>query len=142
MGGSTCDPSGVKFSSATLGLCCALACACGEGEPADDDLRLEDDGLVFAFGLDPEAPRVGVHVLHLTLTDNRGAPATEAEVLATPWMPAHGHGAPNDPVVSSEGNGLFRIEPIDFFMPGRWEVRVVARVGDIEAEVAPAWDVR
>lgn len=127
-----------------VALCAALAlaCACGADPAEADDARLEADGLTFAFQIDPDPPHVGPHVLHLTLTDASGAPAEDAEVTATTWMPAHGHGAPDDPVVSPEGGGAFRIEPVDFFMPGRWEVRIVARLGEVQSEVAPAWDVR
>jgi hypothetical protein len=55
-------------------------------------------------------------------------------------MPAMGHGTSVTPTVSAEGGGDYRIDDVDFFMPGLWELRT-QMTGAREDEVAPSFQV-
>jgi nitrogen fixation protein FixH len=66
--------------------------------------------------------------LALTLTDAEGRPIEGAAVTAGAWMPVHGHGAAA--TVTDVGDGEYAIDTV-LPMPGRWEIRVEARAGDV-----------
>jgi hypothetical protein len=46
-----------------------------------------------------------------------------AKVSVVLWMPEHHHGGPKV-TVTSDGAGGYRVSKADFFMAGRWEVRI------------------
>jgi hypothetical protein len=54
-------------------------------------------------------------------------------------MPSHGHGASVHPEVHPEGGGVYRVEQVVFFMPGRWELRTT--IGDGEDHAAPVFQI-
>jgi hypothetical protein len=51
-----------------------------------------------------------------------GTPAAVTITAEKPWMPKHGHGAPNFPVVTPGDPGSFTLSELDFFMTGYWAV--------------------
>jgi hypothetical protein len=52
------------------------------------------------------------------------------DVAVSGWMPAHGHGMPTTPVVTSLGGGRFEVTNLRISMPGDWELRVDVSAGD------------
>src|SRR5690606_2117903 len=105
------------------------------GSDPDDDagtLRIEAT-------LEPAAPRVGSHQLALAIHDADGAPVEGAEVVVEPYMPAHGHGSTETPVVTELGGGSYEAAPLVFTMPGRWTVTVEATAGGQRGERVFEW---
>lgn len=95
--------------------------ACG----ADDDT--DHGSLQITAHLEPDPPRVGPNALHIQVLDAAGDPVEGATLTVEPFMPAHGHGSSEDPVVTEQGGGHYRADPITFTMPGQWEVTIEAR---------------
>jgi len=51
-----------------------------------------------------------------------GNPIDGADLVASPFMPAHQHGPGVDPIITPTGNpGEYKIEKINLWMPGVWE---------------------
>jgi hypothetical protein len=53
------------------------------------------------------------------------APIEGANLIVAPYMPQHGHGAPNIPA-TEEGGGSYTLSPIYLKMTGLWEVTLKA----------------
>lgn len=68
----------------------------------------------------------GTNSFSLKLAVGSQTPGTKEHtaVEVTPWMPAMGHGAPSDPVVTEVAPGTYNVEEVEFSMPGTWELRV------------------
>jgi hypothetical protein len=66
-------------------------------------------------------------------------PVDGAEVSATPWMVAHGHGTSVVPQVTPRGGGVYDVEGISLYMTGRWELRaaIVDPAGGADTFTAP-----
>ena len=107
--------------------------ACGE---ADDDhdhsssndeeaLVSEDGHFAIDFTADPDPPTTGDNTLIIHLVDSEAGEAiTGAELEVEPWMPGHGHGSPQVPSVTEEGDGEYLVENIYYSMPGYWELHI------------------
>jgi hypothetical protein len=62
-------------------------------------------------------------VVHVETMD--GKPVTGASLTINGGMPQHGHDLPTRPRMTKElGNGDYRVEGIQFSMPGWWEFQV------------------
>ena len=90
-----------------------------------------------AVRFSPESPVVGLDAAELTITDASGAVVSGLTVVVVPWMPAHGHGSSTRPSVSEEAPGVYVATPINFFMPGEWELRTTVS-GPVDDTVTPA----
>lgn len=53
----------------------------------------------------------------------------DADLAVTAWMPDHGHGMNQEPVVASNGDGSFTADGMLFHMTGYWEVIADVTVG-------------
>ena len=72
-----------------------------------------------------------IHTWTMRLTTPDGTPVTDATIAITGGMPAHDHGLPTAPrVTSADGEGGYRIEGMRFHMRGAWEVDVAIDAGD------------
>lgn len=61
----------------------------------------------------------------LRVTDAAGTPVTGAHLNLSGGMPRHGHGLPSQPRVRGESApGEYRVEGLQFSMPGWWELHV------------------
>jgi Cu(I)/Ag(I) efflux system membrane fusion protein/cobalt-zinc-cadmium efflux system membrane fusion protein len=82
--------------------------------------------------LQPNPPRVGRNVIHVTLTDPKGGPVNGAQVSATfvlPGMPAMGMAGKQVSVqLTPAGNGAYQ-GSVTLTGGGTWQVAVVARKG-------------
>lgn len=83
----------------------------------------------------PEPARRGPADVLFAISDQVGAPVDGLTVGTQPWMPAHGHGAATSPVVAGLGEGRYWAMPINFYMPGRWELRTTLAGGVTERVV-------
>jgi hypothetical protein len=73
----------------------------------------------------PSQPPVRGEVsVELVITDANGAPVDGLALDVVPWMPAMGHGTSVTPNVVAEGGGAYRVQSVDMFMPGTWQLRV------------------
>lgn len=52
-----------------------------------------------------------------------GEPVDGLELAMTPFMPAHGHGASQEPSLTPLGNGSYRFDDVLLSMAGLWELR-------------------
>ena len=85
-----------------------------------------------AVALQPNPPRVGRNLIHVTLTNLKGKPVTGAQVSATfllPAMPAMGMTGKRVSVqLTPAGNGAYQ-GSVSLTGGGTWQVAVVARKG-------------
>ncbi len=83
----------------------------------------ESGASVAIVSAEPSPPAAGLNEWRIEITDNSGVPVSDASVIATTWMPAHSHPAP-EPVVTSLGSGTYDLSAVNFIMPGLWQVTI------------------
>ncbi len=91
--------------------------------------KLGDEGLVlFRMGsLAPSPVDVGDNDWQLTLEGvDAGEPLSGCALMATPWMPDHGHGSNNPTAIEGPVAGDYEFTELAFIMPGYWEVTLLA----------------
>jgi len=121
-----------------------LFIACADVE----DSRLERvDEAVTSAGLyklslspDPDPPTAGPAGLWIVVTDADEQPIEGADITLDPWMPEHGHGASQAPVVSDLGGGDYFAE-WTYSMPGYWEITLDVTGPEGADDVVLAYDV-
>ncbi len=72
----------------------------------------------------PAPPRQGQNSWLVKVTDKDGMALPGLSLSAGTWMPDHHHGSPIIGKSKDLGGGSYRVEPIDLFMPGLWEITV------------------
>jgi hypothetical protein len=95
--------------------------------PIDAYASATSDGHAYRVELrtSPEQPPTrGELAIELRVTDTSGAPVDGLPVVVTPWMPAMGHDTSVAPTIVAEGGGAYRVEHVELFMPGTWQLRV------------------
>ncbi len=77
---------------------------------------------------------VGKNDMTVTINDAKSRKPVERKLImeAIPWMAAHEHGSSDIAVVTYLGKGRYRIEGINFSMPGDWEVYLKLQDGNKE----------
>lgn len=78
-------------------------------------------------GADPAPPARGDNswVLGVETTASPAAPVTGAPMTVTPFMPDHEHGSGKTVTITPMTNaGEYKLEPVNLWMPGLWEVTV------------------
>lgn len=88
-------------------------------------------------GAEPAPPIKYENDWVVTILDADGAPAEDVELfLVQPFMPTHGHDGTFEPTITpGDEPGTFRVDRINLWMGGVWEVRFFVRVGDVEDRV-------
>ena len=72
-----------------------------------------------------------MHRWSLRLVDAEGDPITGAAISVKGGMPAHDHGLPTAPRVTSEPEaGNYVLEGLRFHMRGQWELEFTIRAGE------------
>jgi hypothetical protein len=66
----------------------------------------------------------GVDAAQLTVADAHGNPFSGLRISVVPWMPAHGHGTAQPPVITETAPGVFVANPLYLFMSGQWQLRL------------------
>jgi hypothetical protein len=74
--------------------------------------------------LTPTSPQLGDNTWDFALTDTQDDALPGMTVRFSSWMPAHAHGSLKAVVVDDLGNGRYHAAPVNFHMPGRWDVTV------------------
>jgi hypothetical protein len=127
-----------RLSYAVALACCLAGCsnsaelaAPGDAECAGEFDQLEAGMIKRASPLplsielvsaEPSPPAVrSDNAWRLRLTDANQAVVTGAELVATPYMPAHQHGGA-EVLVTELGDGEYELSPIELIMPGVWEM--------------------
>ncbi len=73
----------------------------------------------------PSLKYVGMYTWRMTLRDTEGALINNAELVAEPTMPTHGHGTfPPYTPGSFDGEGTYWLVDMDLFMPGTWHIDI------------------
>src|SRR5512135_1946356 len=77
---------------------------------------------------------VGKNNMTVTINDVKSMKPFEKKLIVEviPWMPADEHGSSDIASVTYLGKGKYRIEGINFTMPGDWDVYLKLREGDKE----------
>ena len=125
-------------------VCAVLLAACGTAEEptavqaVDDDPTCADRGVeltpeltleaepeleVTLVSLSPSSPVVGDNSWQVRLRQH-GALVEGATLRVVPWMPDHSHGSTKTVRVSELLPGYYELSPINFRMPGYWEVGI------------------
>jgi hypothetical protein len=74
---------------------------------------------------DPAPPARGdnVWIVELSTMTSPASPVTGASMTVTPFMPDHEHGSGETVVVTPMSEpGRYKLEPVNLWMPGLWEV--------------------
>jgi YtkA-like len=118
----------LKTAALALGLAgCATESGSGDGTfPAEPLATIHSQsGLAIEVRTSPDQPPArGESSVELRVSDAHGKLLDGLDVDAEPWMPAMGHGASTDPVKTPEGDGRYRFDKVELFMPGEWELRL------------------
>ena len=78
---------------------------------------------------DPAPPARGDNtwILQLSTMTAPIAPVTGASMTVTPFMPDHAHGSGKTVLVTPMPEaGQYKLEPVNLWMPGLWEVTILA----------------
>ena len=112
------------------------ACSASDVPLAPDELHTDTGLYHLALSTEPDPPVADDFTLRLDITSG-GEAVEEATLTVEPWMPAHGHGVLDDPVVSELGGGAYQADWA-WAMPGYWEVTLTidAKAGVDTAVVA------
>ncbi len=90
-----------------------------------------------------QPPPRGESTAELRIRDVDGVPKDGLTLRVTPWMPAHGHGAPSSPVTTALGGGAYRVDGVELTMAGTWELRVeISGPDGFEDQATARVDVR
>ena len=118
---------------AAVALLClsALGCAVEGGGGADTfpdkplaTLKTDAGRSVEVRTSPAQPPSRGESSVELTVIDDAKKPVDDLDPVADLWMPAMGHGASVDPETTAEGDGRYRLDRVDLFMPGRWDMHL------------------
>ena len=131
--------NGPRPAWAWIGALAVALSACSSANATDATASFAAtpfDVLTSAGGLHVEArsapeaqPARGVNSVELAVSDPTGAPRDGLGVDVVPWMSAMGHGASVKPSARAVGGGRYVLSDVDFFMPGRWELRITFTSG-------------
>lgn len=90
-----------------------------------DAPRSSDDGdFKVAIATSPVQPVTGTNQLRLYVFKGMGTPVTGATIDVEPWMPGHGHGSTEVPIVAEDGDGWYTVSNVFYTMPGYWELYI------------------
>jgi hypothetical protein len=133
-----------------IGIAAVLLAGCGSTPEAGSHsfpdapfatLSSANDQLVIEVRTAPQQPPDrGIDSVELVVRDRSGVLQDSLEVVATPWMPAMGHGASVVPTVSSPDKGRYVLDNVYLYMAGRWELRT-SFSGHVMDSATPAFDI-
>jgi hypothetical protein len=112
-------------------LCVALlvpSALTAVGREGDAPITQRSEGGHFTIGITSRLQPIEINRIHswvIHLRDAAGAPIDAAEFEVSGGMPAHDHGLPTRPrVTTALGGGDYLLEGLRFHMPGAWQVVV------------------
>lgn len=68
----------------------------------------------------PAPPAQGNNTWEVQLS-SAGAPMAGATIAVKPYMPDHMHAAELKAAVTDEGDGMYKLTPVNLWMPGLWQ---------------------
>lgn len=75
--------------------------------------------------IEPDPAVVGDNSWQIELSlDGEPLPDVAEAIRVSPSMPDHGHGSPVSVGITDLGEGAYRLQPVNTFMPGFWEIEV------------------
>jgi hypothetical protein len=80
--------------------------------------------------LDPAPPARFTNRWTVTIVDPDGQEVSAEGVTVTTFMPEHGHAGPEVSVIAGS-DATFVLAPLELWMPGRWQIDVHVRKGDL-----------
>jgi hypothetical protein len=108
--------------------------------PADALLSVDTtSGLHIDVRAEQQPPPPGVWSFEYTIAKD-SVPQTGLTFGVKPFMPQMGHGPSVVPTVVEVGHGVYRIDEVDLFMSGAWELRTTF-TGSVSDTTAPAFTV-
>jgi hypothetical protein len=106
------------------GLCLLAACDAATGVPVDPHMVTTDDGLYSLHFHDGHETKLGEpSILMFHLQDADQANVEAATITVTPWMPDHGHGIDEEPMMTEADDGMYEAT-WTYSMGGRWEITI------------------
>jgi hypothetical protein len=129
----------VPVAGAAWAVACSSASA---GENVNQTIEaLGTKGVVkIEVVMTPNPPVRGSNSARATIMSMDGVPEDGLTVTVRPWMPSMGHGTSVTPTVTPLGGGVYQLDDLDLFMPGRWELRMTL-TGPVNDSAKPAMDV-
>ena len=119
-GADTSAPSDVTSAPPDIQNICSMSAGYEDGIS-------QEGGAGFLFEIitaTPNPPDKGLNTFTIRV-DGATALGEEAQLVAEPAMPHHGHGTfPTTFNASKSDDGTFELGPIDLFMSGRWELEL------------------
>jgi hypothetical protein len=107
---------------------------CGDRGDSLEDLAVEGsaDLHLEMVEFSPNPPIAGDNSWVVRI-DVAGEPLTGAasSMVVSPTMPDHGHGTSVDVGIEEVDPGVYRLEPVNTFMVGFWEIEVAIDDGDV-----------
>ena len=97
--------------------------------------------IAITYELDRVLPVRGLNLATAVVTFADGATLVDPSVHAHLYMPAHGHGSTEEPIVTPLGNGKYRIENIVCTMAGEWQLTVHAMKDGVDDKATFILDV-
>ncbi len=82
----------------------------------------------------------GTNTLEIRVVDTTGVGVDGLSLDVVPWMPAMDHGASVAPSVHPEGGGAYRVDNLELFMPGLWQLETSFAHG-VSDHAAPSFTV-
>ncbi len=80
----------------------------------------------------PAPPAINGNTWTLKVVDATGSPVPNATFpTIRTWMPDHGHGSPETPMATANGDGTYSVQPLDLFMNGLWQITFSAQAGAV-----------
>lgn len=112
---------------------------CGDPEETPSTLSVASESNAYTLIVtDGLSPRVGRRTLGFTVdTENQ-----VSEISMEPWMPAHGHGSPEQPSLVGASGEDWQASNIVYTMPGHWELRLAMTLKGTEEHFIIPVDVR
>ena len=99
-------------------------------------------GMTIAARTSPaQPPEAGTCSVELTITQADGSAVDGISIDAVPWMPAMGHGASVTPTLTPKGGGVYQLDDVDLFMPGRWDLHLTLS-GPTTAHATVTFDIQ
>lgn len=132
---------GRKFVDSPGALLFLLLMTVPLGGQAEKGQGTEKGLFTVSMTVDGKDLAVGPNALVLAIRDRQNRDLTGAEVAVTPWMPEHGHGVWEKPLVTERANGNYRVENVVLIMSGRWDLKVSVRKGTEEDQAVFSFTV-
>lgn len=90
----------------------------------------------------PAPPQRELNDWRVRVEDPSGAPVSDCTLAVGLFMPVHGHSSTTEPVIApAEAAGEYRVDDMNFFMPGLWEITFDLTCGAVTDQVQFAFEI-